>query len=66
MVLCDEVRKEFRSIVGTHRSSVLICKHIAAVHIGIFQIGFAVLLPFLLPDQCLCQNIRELKGIKDY
>ena len=64
--LRDEACKEFGGVVRTHKSSVLICKDIATVHIGILQIGFAVLLPFFLPDQCLCQNIRELKGIKDY
>lgn len=60
--LRDEACKEFGGVVGTHRSSVLICKDAAAVHIGILQIGFAVLLVFLLSDQCLCQNIRDMQG----
>ena len=42
--LRDEACKEFGGVVGTHRSSVLICKDVAAVPIGIFHIKTSLLI----------------------
>ena len=52
MVLRDETRKEFRSVVRTHRSSVLICKDAAAVPIGIFQKSTAILIQSVSGLRC--------------
>ena len=52
MVLRDEARKEFRSVVGTHRPSVLICKDAAAVPIGIFQKSTAILIQSVSRLRC--------------
>ena len=50
--LRDEACKEFGGVVRTHKSSVLICKDVAAVPIGIFQKSTAILIQSVSRLRC--------------